>query len=177
MKEKRRCVTVSSGILINIRITFDKERRSYTKYASGILTSVRITSMKDKRRCVTVSSGILINIRITFDKEKRRYTQYASGIFTSVRITFNERETKMRYGLFRYSHSIFEYRNIRAREARGRWRICSTMRNEGKQCCIQGKYSINPIFKKCNYSYEQLFYNHWDGSILCCFQVLSHMRT
>jgi len=42
-------------MLIIIRITFDKVKRSYTKYASGIL----------------------IIIRITFDKEKRSYAKYA----------------------------------------------------------------------------------------------------
>ena len=39
----------STGIPIDIEITYNNEKRSFTKYTSGILVDIRITFNQEKR--------------------------------------------------------------------------------------------------------------------------------
>jgi len=83
------------GILIDIRITFDKRQTRMRLTSSGILIDIRITFHKREMRMCMTSSGILIDIRITFDKRQTRMRMTCSGILINIRITFDKRETRM----------------------------------------------------------------------------------
>jgi hypothetical protein len=73
--DKRETV-IRCGIIryshINIRITFDKEKRRHVCCFQVFSLIFELPSTKRNENMYDVS-GIIINIRITFDKEKRRH--------------------------------------------------------------------------------------------------------
>jgi len=126
------CMT-SSGILINIWITFDKEKRGCVWHLQVFSLIFELPSIKrnedvydffryshrysnhlpqrETRMCVT-SSGILIDIRITFDKEKWWCVMVSSGILINIRITFDKEKPGCLWHLQGF-WSIFESPLIR----------------------------------------------------------------
>ena len=94
---------MTSGILIDIRNTFDKEKRSYSKYASGILIDIRITFDKEKSSYIKYASGILIDIRNTFNKEKQEHV-WCLQVFSSMFEIPSTKRNEDMYDVFRYSH-------------------------------------------------------------------------
>jgi len=145
-KEKRRCVMVSSGILSTARITFDKRETKmrygifrYSLYGSNYLRQKR---NEDVLWYLQVFS---LRFELPSTKEKRRCVMVSSGILSTVRITFDKRETKMRYGIFRYS--LYGSNHLRQkRNEDALWylqvfsltfELPSIKRNEDKLRCLQ----------------------------------------
>ena len=121
-KKKRGQATLFSGILIDIRIPFDKEERGQATLFSGILIDIRITFDIEKRGCVWHSQVFSSNIRIPFDKEKRGQATLFSGILIDIRIPFDKEKRGCVWHSQVFS-STFEYP--------------STKRNEDKLRCSQ----------------------------------------
>ena len=68
MKEE---ITIPWGIVMDIRITFDIEKRRHVRCLQVFSLIFQLRYDKEKQSYTKYTSGILIDIRITFDKEKQ----------------------------------------------------------------------------------------------------------
>jgi hypothetical protein len=75
-----------------------------------------LPSTKRNEDCVWHLQVFSFDIRITFNKEKRRLRMASSGILIRYSNYPQQRETKTAYGIFRYSHSIFELPSTKRNE-------------------------------------------------------------
>jgi hypothetical protein len=110
-REMRMCMTFS-GILINIRIPFDKEKRGCVWHSQVFSSAFEYPSIKRNED--------VYDIRIPFDKEKRGCVWH-SQVFSS---TFEYPSTQRNedvYDILRYSHR--NSNTLRQRETR----ICMTL--------------------------------------------------
>jgi hypothetical protein len=178
-RETRMCMAFS-GILIDIRILFDKEKRGcvwYSQVFSSIFEYFSTKSNEDvydilryshwylntlrqreTRMCMTFS-GILIDIRILFDREKRGCVWH-SQVFSYLR----NYHTKLSI-LWKSNYKPY-YSLIRLLQLYKKASYINT----------SAKYLI-PNHKMKLQLWLELRSRNEDGSILRCFQVLSYTRT
>jgi len=134
-RETRTCM-MSSGILMDIRITFDKEKRGHVWCLQVFSLIFELPSTKRNQdmydvfryshrysnhlrqretRTGMMSSGILIDIRITFDKEKRGHV-WRLRVFSLILELPSTKRNEDMYDVFRDSHWYSNH--LRKREMR-----------------------------------------------------------
>jgi len=100
-RETRMCMAFS-GILIDIRIPFDKEKRGCIWHSQVFSSTFENPSTKRNKDVYGILRYSHRHSNTLRQKETRMCMAF-SGILTTVRITFDKRNGDA-YGIFRYSH-------------------------------------------------------------------------
>jgi hypothetical protein len=110
----RSCM-ISSGILIDIRITFDKETPRYVWYLQVFSSTFELHSTKRNEDIYDIFRYSLWHSNYLRQKEKRGYVWYIQ-VFSSIFELPSMTRIEDMYYIFRYSHRESNY--LRQRETR-----------------------------------------------------------